>query len=65
MSLGVVAKAIKDLEASNEVKECLMALFTFELKGTGNKNAPFKKEYRGFISKQVASLNGAEASDED
>ncbi len=65
MSLGVVAKAIKDLEASNEVKECLMALFTFELKGTGNKNAPFKKEYRAYISKQAASLNGQESIDED
>lgn len=65
MSLSVVAKAIKELDTSEEIKECLIALFNFELKGTGNKNAPFKKEYRTAISKQLESLKKSRSVGED
>lgn len=65
MSFGVVAKAINELDSSEQVKECLMELFTFELRGTGNKNAPFKKDYRNAITNHAANFKDAEASHED
>jgi hypothetical protein len=46
-----VAKAIGELEAEGPVKSCLLALFTFELTSSSNKNAPFKKQYETDISK--------------
>jgi hypothetical protein len=49
-----VAKAIRELEVEEPVKNCLMALFTFELTSSSNKNAPFKKQYEGDISKYAA-----------
>lgn len=60
-----MARAIKELDAPDAVKDCLQALFTFELKGTGNKNAPFKKEYRAVIAKQAESLKKSRSAGED
>lgn len=54
MSSSVVAKAIGELEFEGPVKSCLMALFTFELTSSSNKNAPFKKQYETEISKYAA-----------
>lgn len=48
-----MAKAIRELEVQGPVKNCLMALFTFELTSSSNKNAPFKKHYEGEISKHA------------
>lgn len=48
-----MAKAIRELEVQGPVKNCLMALFTFELTSSSNKNAPFKKQYEGEISKHA------------
>lgn len=52
-----MATAITSLEAEPQVKECLLALFTFELTSSGNKNAPFKKNYESEISKQADRWN--------
>ncbi len=45
-----MAKAIRELKVEEPVQNCLKALFTFELTSSSNKNAPFKKQYEGFIS---------------
>ena len=49
-----MAKAIGELEVDGPTRSCLMALFTFELTSSSNKNAPFKKQYETEISKYAA-----------
>lgn len=58
-----MARSINSLDAEPEVKECLQALFTFELTSSSNKNAPFKKSYESEISKHAS--NRSEQDDQE
>jgi hypothetical protein len=57
MSGSVVARSINEVDADPAVKNCLMALFTFELTSSNNKKTPYKKTYETEISKHASDWN--------
>lgn len=53
----MVARSIGNLETEPAVRDCLMALFTFELTSSNNRNAPFKKAYENEIARYAHNWN--------